>query len=141
MRQLLRSLPPRIVSRKWTCQLSSFQTLPIAAAMPPSAMTVCALPRSDLQIERRLEPLAERLDGGAQARAAGADDDDVVVVASRTRSLCHQKDPQVADDAHGHEPDVEVGEPTQNRLIQANMHVALVEPRDRHARGGSAGGA
>src|SRR4029453_16430288 len=49
MRQLLSSLPPRMVSRKWTCQLSSGQTLPMAAAMPPSAMTVCALPSSDLQ--------------------------------------------------------------------------------------------
>jgi hypothetical protein len=50
MRQLFRSLPPRIVSRKCTFQLSSGQTLPIAAAMPPSAMTVCALPSSDLQM-------------------------------------------------------------------------------------------
>ena len=49
MRQLLSILPPRMVSRKWTCQLSSGQTWPMAAAMPPSAMTVCALPRSDLQ--------------------------------------------------------------------------------------------
>ena len=49
MRQLLSILPPRMVSRKWTCQLSSGHTLPIAAAMPPSAMTVWALPRSDLQ--------------------------------------------------------------------------------------------
>ena len=49
MRQLLRNLPPRIVSRKCTCQLSSGQTLPSAAATPPSAMTVCALPSSDLQ--------------------------------------------------------------------------------------------
>ena len=50
MRQLLSILPPRMVSRKWTCQLSSFHTLPMAAAMPPSAMTVWALPRSDLQM-------------------------------------------------------------------------------------------
>ena len=49
MRQLLSILPPRMVSRKWTCQLSSGQTLPMAAAMPPSAMTVWALPSSDLQ--------------------------------------------------------------------------------------------
>ena len=50
MRQLFSILPPRIVSRKWICQVSSFQTLPMAAAMPPSAMTVCALPRRDLQM-------------------------------------------------------------------------------------------
>src|SRR5207302_1581989 len=34
---------------KWTCQLSLGSTLPRAAAMPPSAMTVWALPSSDLQ--------------------------------------------------------------------------------------------
>ena len=49
MRQLFSILPPRIVSRKCTCQLSSGQTLPSAAATPPSAITVWALPRSDLQ--------------------------------------------------------------------------------------------
>ena len=57
MRQLLRSFPPRIVSRKWTFQLSSFHTLPIAAAMPPSAMTVCAFPSSDLQISAVFTPI------------------------------------------------------------------------------------
>ena len=49
IRQLLSIFPPRMVSRKCTSQLSSGQRLPIAAAMPPSAMTVCALPSSDLQ--------------------------------------------------------------------------------------------
>jgi len=33
--------------------------LPIAAAMPPSAMTVCALPSSDLQINPTLTPAAD----------------------------------------------------------------------------------
>ncbi len=60
MRQLLSILPPRIVSRKWTCQLSSGYTLPMAAATPPSAMTVWALPRRDLQTSavRSPRPLA-----------------------------------------------------------------------------------
>ena len=40
IRQLLSILPPRMVSRKWTSQLSSGQRLPIAAAIPPSAITV-----------------------------------------------------------------------------------------------------
>ena len=39
-----------MVSRKWTCQLSFGLTLPMAAAAPPSAMTVCALPNSDLEM-------------------------------------------------------------------------------------------
>ena len=38
-----------MVSRKCTFQLSSELTLPIAAAAPPSAITVWALPNSDLQ--------------------------------------------------------------------------------------------
>ena len=80
MRQWFRSLPPRIVSRKWTFQLSSGQTLPSAAAMPPSAMTVWALPRSDLQMSAVFAPMRGRLDRGAQSGAAGADDEDVVLV-------------------------------------------------------------
>ena len=39
-----------MVSRKCTCQLSLGLTLPIAAAQPPSAMTVCALPNRDLEM-------------------------------------------------------------------------------------------
>ena len=39
-----------MVSRKWTIQLSFGLTLPIAAAQPPSAMTVWALPNSDLEM-------------------------------------------------------------------------------------------
>src|SRR5882762_6829319 len=58
MRQLLSILPPRIVSRKWTCQLSSGHTLPSAAATPPSAITVWALPRSDLQTRPTDTPCA-----------------------------------------------------------------------------------
>ena len=80
MRQLLSILPPRMVSRKCTCQLSSGHTLPMAAAMPPSAMTVWALPRSDLQTRRHRHALAARLDGRAQTGAARADDEDVVLV-------------------------------------------------------------
>ena len=44
------NLPPRMVSRKCTCQLSCGLTLPIDAAIPPSAITVWAFPNSDLQM-------------------------------------------------------------------------------------------
>ena len=37
-----------MVSAKWTSQLSGESTLPMAAAMPPSAITVWALPSRDL---------------------------------------------------------------------------------------------
>ena len=39
---------PRMVSAKWTFQLSFGLALPIAAAQPPSAITVVCLPNSDL---------------------------------------------------------------------------------------------
>ena len=45
-----------MVSRKCTSQLSSGQRLPIAAAMPPSAITVWALPSSDLHTIAVLAP-------------------------------------------------------------------------------------
>ncbi len=50
IRQLLRNFPPRMVSRKWTSQLSREFAFPIDAAIPPSAMTVCALPNSDFEM-------------------------------------------------------------------------------------------
>ena len=88
MRQLFSILPPRIVSRKCTSQLSSGQTLPSAAATPPSAMTVWALPRSDLHTSAVRAPSCACLDGGTKPGAAGADDEDVEVVAF---GLGHQK--------------------------------------------------
>ena len=49
MRGLLSILPPTSVSLKWVVQESFGATWASAAAIPPSAMTVWALPRSDLQ--------------------------------------------------------------------------------------------
>jgi len=58
MRQLFRNFPPRIVSRKCVRQSSPLSTLAIAAARPPSAITVCALPSSDLQTTPTRAPWA-----------------------------------------------------------------------------------
>ncbi len=58
IRGLLRNFPPRMVSRKCTIQLSFGLTLPMAAAAPPSAMTVCALPNSDLEMIAVFSPRA-----------------------------------------------------------------------------------
>src|SRR5258708_37067524 len=58
MRQLLRNFPPRIVSRKCVRQSSARSTFAIAAAMPPSAIPVCALPSSDLHTTPTLAPCA-----------------------------------------------------------------------------------
>ena len=67
-----------MVSRKWTFQLSSGHRLPRAAAIPPSAITVWALPRRLRQIERGAGPGLVGRYGGAQPGPAGADHDDVV---------------------------------------------------------------
>src|SRR5665213_3522018 len=56
MRQLLISWPPSMVSAKCTSQLSSGSRLPMPAAIPPSAMTVWALPSSDLVTTVTLQP-------------------------------------------------------------------------------------
>src|SRR5882724_2512043 len=48
-----------MVSAKCTFQLSRSSTLARAAAIPPSAITVCALPRSDLQTSPTRTPAAE----------------------------------------------------------------------------------
>jgi hypothetical protein len=45
-----------MVSLKWTCQLSFGLALPIAAAHPPSAITVWALPNNDLQTTATFKP-------------------------------------------------------------------------------------
>src|SRR3954452_18443942 len=59
MRQLLTYWPPRMVSAKWVLQLSRSSTLARAAATPPSAMTVWALPSSDLQTRPTETPAAD----------------------------------------------------------------------------------
>src|SRR5712691_302366 len=59
MRQLFMYWPPRMVSAKWTRQLSRSSTLPMAAATPPSAITVCALPSSDFVTTPVLAPFAD----------------------------------------------------------------------------------
>ena len=51
--------PPFMVSLKWVSQQSLLSTLDKAAAMPPSAITVCALPRRDLHISPVEAPWAE----------------------------------------------------------------------------------
>src|SRR5205823_6113467 len=59
MRHWFTYCPPRIVSAKCTFQLSRSSTLASAAAIPPSAITVCALPKSDLQTSPTDTPAAD----------------------------------------------------------------------------------
>src|SRR5688572_12404118 len=137
MRQLLSILPPRMVSRKWTCQLSSGHTLPMAAAMPPSAMTVWALPRSDLQTRPTLTPCAAA-SIAARSPAPPAPMtmtscscvSYVGLAISASSAGASERDPQVADDAHRYQPDVDVGEPDAEERQPREHRVLLVQARD-----------
>ena len=72
------------------------------AAVPPSAITVCALPNSDLQMIAVRLPALAGLDRRAQPGAAGADHDDVVAGAVRSRrGHLSQDEPQVGEPAGG----------------------------------------
>src|SRR6185369_13881049 len=135
MRQLLMYCPPRMVSAKCTFQESRSSTLARAAATPPSAMTVWALPRSDLQTSPTETPCAAA--SMAARRPAPP--------APITRTSCScvsysgmaivvprlEDDPEIADHAHGHEPDVEVGEPHAEEREPGEGRMALVEPGEQ----------
>ena len=79
MRQLLRYWPPRIVSAKWTRQLSRSSTLPIAAAIAAFGHHRVRLAEQRLADEPDAHALRRGFDRRAQAGAAGADDEHVVL--------------------------------------------------------------
>src|SRR5438270_12796300 len=107
MRQLLTYCPPRMVSAKWTFQLSRSSTLASAAAMPPSAMTVCALPRSDLQTRPTETPA---FDASIAARNPAPPAPMTMTSCSCVSNLsAMSENPEVVDRAHGDHADVEVG--------------------------------
>src|SRR5438309_6780232 len=124
MRQLLTYWPPRMVSAKWTFQLSRGSTLASAAAMPPSAITVCALPKSDLQISPTDTPAA---DASMAARSPAPP-------APITRTSCSwvsysamSDDPRVGKDAQRAQADVDVGEADAEQRQPRPFHVVFVE--------------
>src|SRR2546428_7084547 len=124
MRQLLSSLPPRMVSRKWTCQLSSFHTFASAAAMPPSAMTVCALPRSDLQTIAVFAPRAV-----ASIAARSPAPPAPMTTTSKSCVVVISGDPPwIVEDAHREKADVEVGEGDDDEARPGPARVPRVQP-------------
>src|SRR5665213_1981736 len=127
MRQLLSILPPRMVSRKWTCQLSSDHTLPMEAAMPPSAMTVWALPRSDLQMTAVLAPWAW---ASMAARRPAPPAPTTITSKSWVSRSAMSEEPRVVDGAAGHQPDVDVGQADEDEAHPGQAHVVLVEQAD-----------
>src|SRR5262249_19191444 len=127
MRHWLSMLPPRIVSRKWTCQLSRASALANAAATPPSAMTVCALPRSDLQTSAVLAPIAE-------ASIAARNPAPPAPTTRTSLSCCSylfmiSDESNVCDPARRDHPDVEVGEPDAEQAGPGPEHVVGVQGR------------
>ena len=76
--------------------------------MPPSAMTVWALPSSDLRNHSDGDAGGGSFNGGAQSGAARADHQHVVVSASGIRPL---KNSPVVPDAHAAKADVKIGKP------------------------------
>src|SRR3954468_811071 len=108
IRQLLTYWPPRRVSAKCTRQLSRSSTLASAAATPPSAITVCALPRRLLQTSPTLAPAA-LASMAARSPAPPAPITSTSWSCSRWVDMSDD-DPRVVDDAHRAEAHVEVGE-------------------------------
>src|SRR5215204_2341740 len=128
IRQLLSILPPRMVSRKCTRQLSSGYTLPMAAAMPPSAMTVWALPSSDLQTRAVRAPRSwASMAARRPAPPAPMTTTSNSWVSCSVMGLEHQ--PRVADHAGGDQPDVQVGQGHEHQADPGQQHVAGVEGR------------
>src|SRR4051794_23696646 len=126
MRQSFRYLPPNIVSWKCVLQSSSASTFPSEAATPPSAMTVCALPSSDLLMITVFAPAAR----AAIAARRPAPPAPMTRTSQSTVSISFLNDPGVVENAAGCEPDVEVGERDRGQADPRPLHVLQVEDVD-----------
>src|SRR5918994_3273911 len=90
----------------------------MAAAMPPSAMTVWALPRSDLQTRAVRAPRSwASMAARRPAPPAPMTTTSNSWVSCSAMNLEHQ--PRVADDAGGDQPDVQVGQGHEDQADQA----------------------
>src|SRR5664280_1934637 len=133
MRQLLRSLPPRMVSRKCTFQLSSEWTLPMAAAMPPSAITVWALPSRDLQTTAVRRPMAWASTAARRPAppAPMMTTSNSWVSYSVMFSSSLDMEAVVVDGPTGHQSHVQVGEGHEEEAHPCEEHVLPVEGGER----------
>src|SRR5829696_7211455 len=126
IRQLFRYCPPRSVSAKCTRQLSRSSTLASAAATPPSAITVCALPSRLLQTRPTLAPAA-LASIAARSPAPPAPITSTSWSCSRWLAMSDD-DPRVVDDAHGHQAHVDVGDADEHQRGPRPAPVEGVEP-------------
>src|SRR5262245_37531651 len=132
MRQLLRYCPPRIVSAKCVFQLSRSSTLASAAAMPPSAITVCALPSSDLQMRPTLTPAAL---ASIAARRPAPPAPMTITSCSWVWYSAMSEDPQVGDEATREQVHEDVRARHAEEAEPGPAHVVLVAPAHALVRG------
>ena len=100
---------------------------------PPSAMTVWALPSSDLQTSAVRRPRSSASMAARRPAPAGPDDDDVVVVCLVVGHVCGPLEVEagVVDGPAGHQADVEVAEGHAEEADPGELHVVRVERRDQ----------
>src|ERR1022692_1628336 len=128
MRQLLTSWPPSIVSAKCTSQLSSGSRLPIPAAMPPSAMTVWALPSSDLVTTVTLQPASAAIAARMPAPPAPTTSTSHSMVSYASGdAVTSEDDVRIDEDPGTQQVDVHVGDDNAEHAAPCPDGVALVE--------------
>src|SRR5262249_24698847 len=96
--------------------------------MPPSAMTVCALPSSDLQMSPTETPAADA--SMAARRPAPPAPITITSCSCVSKSMMNHmrsNNPQVAPDAHGTKANVQVGEADHEQGNPGPFHVLFVE--------------
>src|ERR1700689_2211542 len=121
-----------MVSRKWTIQLSLGLELPIAAAQPPSAMTVCALPNSDLEMIPGFlpacpAPIAPRSPATPPPPPPTPRGSRSMSVIASPASV---EEPRVAEHPGGDEPDVEVSQHQGAERGPRELHVTRIQLGD-----------
>src|SRR5712691_287918 len=127
MRQLFRYCPPRIVSAKWTRQLSRSSTLPMAAAMPPSAITVWALPSNDFVTTPTFTPAAE---ASIAARSPAPPAPTTSTSNSWASYSAMLENSPVVPDPHRAQPHVQVRKADIEHAEPGPQHVAAIQARD-----------
>src|SRR5262249_4072737 len=127
MRQLLTYWPPRMVSAKCTFQLSRSSTFASAAAMPPSAMTVWAFPRRDLQTIPPDTPAADASMAARRPAPPAPMTNTSCSCVSYCIALPGSENPPIPPDAHRTKSDVNVGKHDREKTQPGPQHVAAVQ--------------
>src|SRR5689334_25329334 len=110
-----------MVSRKCTCQLSFELTLPMAAAQPPSAITVCALPNSDLEMIAVFLP-ASRASIAARSPAPPAPITTTSKLCFSSSLIVLPHEPKVGEPAGGDRHHVEVRDHQRGQGDPGQLH-------------------